>query len=175
MDLYNLIRSFGNFLKTEVEVSSGMIDMKIHKGDHWDTVSVPGCTFEVEISNTAPVESDYPLIAFMGVGLRVKFPKAMHRTITRMRNESNFEVDVTNAPQNPSPIKEGERIDTEEYPAITQDEKSHGYVLFPNQSIKYKLSLTEKECPDVKELKLWVEGTISGRHLYHQRKEITTG
>jgi hypothetical protein len=34
-----------------------------------------GCSIEVDISNTAPIEPYYPIIVFIGVGLGVQFPR----------------------------------------------------------------------------------------------------
>lgn len=173
MDLYKTIRSFSDFLKTDVKVSKGMIDKKVPKGYDYKILKNPGCTVEVAISNTAPVESDYPLIVFMDVGLRVQLPKTVKRSTRMMANDSNLEVDLTNTTQyNSFSGDVAKRIVKGGYPTKSIDDKMYGHVLFPNQSMKYKFSLTDKECPDVKEIKLWAEWTISRRHLLHHRKEI---
>ena len=81
IDVYNAIRNFGRFLKTDVKVSGVTIDC-VFKGSDAKILNVPGFTVEVEISNTAPVETSYPLIVFMGVGLRVKFPETTKEGIS---------------------------------------------------------------------------------------------
>ena len=90
-----------------------------------------------------------------------------------MKSQNALLVDLKNAPQsNPFPLDEAKRVDFPVYPPFTPDEQKHGYVLFPGQSITYEFNLTAKECPDVKQIKLWAEGTISRRHLLHHSKEI---
>jgi len=173
-DAYVSLKNLGKYLNTDVGITCGKIEKMVRKtsGDREPVLS-DGYNVKVNISNTAPTEPDYPLIVFMGVGLKVQFPKTSHRTIQRMKNESTLKVDLTDAPQsNPFPPSEAQRLDTPEYPALTSDEKKHGHVLFPGQSIVYDLSLTAKECPDITQIKLWVEGTISRRHLLHHSKEI---
>ncbi|MFC1950730.1 hypothetical protein ACFLWD_03625, partial [Chloroflexota bacterium] len=102
------------------------------------------------------------------VGLVVKFPTRSHRTITRMRNEGNFRVDITNAPQgNPFHIEDSQRVDGTDYPVITSNEQSQGHILFPGRSVTYEMSITSKECPDIKDMRFYAEGSISRRHLFH--------
>lgn len=172
-DAYMYLKNLGKYLSTDVGITCGRITRTVHRGSGRQAVDTGGYTVIVAISNTAPQESNYPLVVFMGVGLRIQFPNTSHRTMTRMRNENSLKVDLSNASQqNPFPQTGAINVDTPEYPPLTSDEKQHGHVLFPSQSIKYELSITAKECPDVKELKLWAEGTISRRHLFHQSKEI---
>jgi hypothetical protein len=59
-----------------------------------------------------------------------------------------------------------------EFEAETVDETSTGYFLFPGKSIRYKFGLTYKECPDITQVKLYPEGTISMRHLFRYHQEI---
>ena len=172
-DAYMLLKDLGKYLKSDVGITCGKITRNALRGSGRQAVDTDGYTVIVTISNTSPQESNYPLVVFMGVGLRIQFPNTSHRTMTRMRNENSLKVDLSNASQqNPFPQNGAINVDTPEYPPLTSDEKQHGHVLFPGQSIKYELSITAKECPDVKELKLWAEGTISRRHLFHQSKEI---
>ena len=174
IDCYNLLRSLGNFLKADVGVMCGKIERIVRTATERKTVVNDGYNIRVTISNTAPTESNYPLIVFVGVGLRVQFPKTLQRSIQRMKNQDNLTVDLSNATQsNPLPISEAIRVDSPEYPHLTSDEQKHGHILFPNQSIIYDMSLTAKECPNINEIKLWAEGTISRRHLFHQSKQIT--
>ena len=174
-DAYSLIQSLGNYLKTDIEVSSGIIERKVRGTDVGSRVSKEseGHNVKVTISNTAPIESNYPMVVFTGVGLLVQFPQSLHRSIQRMKNQNNLSVDLTNAPQvNPFQKGNAERVDGLEYPNLTSDERKHGHTLFPGQSIKYNLSILSKECPNLDDLKLWVEGTISRRHLYHVSREV---
>jgi len=61
---------------------------------------------------------------------------------------------------------------TFEFEAITINEQDLGYVLFPGKTIKYKFRITYKACPNIKQIKLYAEGTVSTRHLFHQVQEI---
>jgi|TARA_B100002003_G_C14016529_1_gene490354 hypothetical protein len=113
------------------------------------------------------------MIVFMGVGSKIQFPGTSHHTIQRMKNESTLKVDRTNADHsNPFPPDSTVRVNFPDYPPSTSDEQTHGFILFLGHSITYDLSVTAKECPDIKQMKLWAEGTISRRHLLHHSKEI---
>ena len=170
---YQLLQSLGKYLNTDVGITCGKISSVVSRGTEHPTVDRDGYSITATISNTAPKEPSYPLIVFMGVGLKIQFPNTSHRTITRMHNENNLKVDKSNADKDPFSVKESVRIDSPEYPHLTSDEQKHGHILFPNQSIIYDMSLTAKECPNINEIKLWAEGTISRRHLFHQSKQIT--
>jgi hypothetical protein len=58
-----------------------MIETKNEKKSSMGGILTPGCSIEVSISNAAPTEPNYPLVVFIGVGLGVQFPKAMHASI----------------------------------------------------------------------------------------------
>ncbi|MFC1933702.1 hypothetical protein ACFLUK_02495 [Chloroflexota bacterium] len=172
-DAYISLKNLGKYLNTDVGVTCEKITRNALRGSGRQTIETDGYSVKVTISNTAPTELDYPMIVFMGVGLKIQFPGTSHRTIPRMKNESTLKVDLTNAPHsNPFPPDKALRVDFPDYPPFTPDERKHGYILFPGQSITYDLSLTAKECPDIKQMKLWAEGTISRRHLLHHSKEI---
>ena len=133
----------------------------------------PGCNIQVEITNTAPPETEYPLIVFIGVGLGIQFPKSMPKSIKRMVDEYNFVTDLIDAPQeDPAMENKINRVDNLEFEPITLDEQNLGYTLFPGKTIRYQFKLTYKECPDVTQVKLYAEGTISQRHLLRHVKEI---
>ena len=169
---YQLLQSLGKYLNTDVGITCGKISSVVSRGTEHPTVDRDGYSIIATISNTAPEEPSYPLIVFMGVGLKIQFPNTSHRTITRMHNQNNLKVDKSNANKDPFSVEESVRIDSPEYPAFTSDELKHGHILFPSQSVKYELSLTAKECPDIKELKVWAEGTISRRHLFHHSRIV---
>jgi len=169
---YQLLQSLGKYLNTDVGITCGKISSTVSRGTGRTTVDRDGYSIIATITNTAPIEPSYPLIVFMGVGLIIQFPNTSHRTITRMHNENNLKVDKSNANQSPFPADESIRIDGPEYPPFTSDELKHGHILFPSQSVKYELSLTAKECPNIKELKVWAEGTISRRHLFRHSEIV---
>jgi len=177
LDTYNSLKSLGNYLKTEIEVSSGTIERKVRGSQIGSRVTKEsdGHTVKVTISNTAPTETDWPTVVFTGVGLVVKFPGTVRISIQRMRNQGALKVDLTNAPQiNPFRREGSQRIDGPDYPVITPDEQRQGHVLFPGQSLTYEMSVTSKACPDIKDMKFWVEGNVSRRHLLHFSKELTS-
>lgn len=64
------------------------------------------------------------------------------------------------------------RLDSEPFPDVTEDERKHGYCLFPDQPIKYEISLSLEECPDVSEMGFYITGTVSRRHLFHHDIEV---
>jgi len=172
MDSFKLIRSLGGFLKTEVKVSEEMIETKNENKSSMEAILTPGCSIEVSISNAAPIEPNYPLVVFIGVGLGVQFPKVMHASIKRMADEFAFDTDLTGAPQDDLFRSKINRVDDLEFEAITINEQDLGYVLFPGKTIKYKFRITYKACPNIKQIKLYAEGTVSTRHLFHQVQEI---
>ena len=172
LESYKLIRSLGGFLKTEVKVSEETIETKNEKGSVREAILNPGCSIEVDISNTAPIEPNYPLVVFIGVGLGVQFPKAMHESVKRMADQFAFETDLSGAPQDDPFRSKINRVDNLEFETITLKEQDLGYVLFPGKTIKYKFKITHKECPDIKQIKLYAEGIVSTRHLFHHVQEI---
>ncbi|MFC1953409.1 hypothetical protein ACFLWR_04690 [Chloroflexota bacterium] len=174
-DAYMSLKNLGRYLKTEVGIVSGKIERMRKAGGSslkLEPVLDDGYCIQATISNTAPVEPDYPLIVFMGVGLKFQLPKPP-MSVQRMKNQGALKIDRTNASQdNPFPLDKAMRADTPDYPPYTSDEQKHGHILFPGQSVMYELNLTAKECPDATQVKLWAEGTISRRHLLHHSKEI---
>lgn len=174
-DTYTSIKNLGNYLKTDVGISCGKIErLRRASGNSIkrEPEIVDGFNIKATISNIAPTEPDYPIIVFMGVGLKFQFPN-IHMTPQGMKNQGTLKIDLTNAPQSsPFPPDKAERVDFPTYPPFTPAEREQGYVLFPGESITYEFNLTTKACPDIKKIKLWAEGTISRRHLLHHIKEI---
>jgi hypothetical protein len=173
-DAYASLKILGKYLNTDVGITCGKIDRMVRKTNgRREPVLADGFNIKATISNNAPAEPDYPMIVFMGVGFKFQLPKASSTSIQRMKKQGALKIDLTNAPQsNPFPPEKAERVDLPTYPPFTPDERKHGYILFPSESITYEFNLTAKECPDVTQIKLWAEGTISRRHLYHHSKEI---
>jgi hypothetical protein len=168
MALYNTILNLRDFLKTDVKILNETVLRRNEDTKNPKITLHPGCSIQVDISNIAPIEEKFTMIVFVGVGLGVQFPKTMPNLIKKTENELNFVVDLSNAPQeSPYANVELNRVDSLEFETITIDEQDQGYVLFPGRSIRYKFNLTYKECPDIKQVKLFTEGTISMRHLFH--------
>ena len=121
-------------------IKCGKITRNALRGGGRQAIETDGYNVKVTISNTAPTESDYPMIVFMGVGLKIQFPGTSHRTIQRMKNESTLNVDRSNVDHsNPFPPDNTVRVDFPDYLPSTQDEQRHGYILFPGHSITYDL------------------------------------
>jgi hypothetical protein len=174
-EAYEKLNSLGNYLKTEMTISSGNLMHKVNGYQYGRLVEkeTQGHNIKVTISNTAPVVTNWPAIVFTGVGLVVNHPYNGHINFKNMKDKENLCVDLANAPQSdPFFIKGSERINGADYPTITSDEERQGYVLFPGCSVTYKMKLTVKQCPDINKLKFWVEANISRRHLLHFRKEL---
>jgi len=170
---YNTIQSFKDLLKTDVKIVNEAVLRRNEDAKNPKNTLHPGCSIQVEISNIAPIEEKFPMIVFVGVGLGVQFPKTMPNLIKKTENELNFVVDLSNAPQeSPKENMKINRVDSLEFETITIDEQDQGYVLFPGRSIRYKFNLTYKECPDIKQVKLFTEGTISMRHLFHYVNQV---
>jgi len=174
-DAYVSLKKLGNYLKTDVGISCGKIERLRRAGGSSlkrEPEIVDGFNVKATISNTAPTEPNYPMVVFMGVGLKFKLPKPPI-SIQRMKNQGALKIDLTNAPHSdPFPPNDAMSVDLPTYPPFTPDERKHGYILFPGESMTYEFNLTAKECPDVIQIKLWAEGTISRRHLLHHSKEI---
>lgn len=183
-DEYALLKSLGNFLKTDIEVSSGAIERKVRSGGVRETRQDEGHSIKVTVTNTAPIEPQWPSVVFTGIGLAAEYVTDLMKSPAReskvrdifriMEKQERLKVDRTNAPKINPFRKEGVvRVVNETFPHITNDESKHGDYLFPGQSITYEMSVTLKECPDINDMKFWVEGTISRRHLFHCNKELT--
>ena len=172
LDSYVLLKNLGKYQKSDVGITCGKITRNALRGSGRQAIETGGYNVKATISNTAPTEPDYPMIVFMGVGLKFQLPTPPI-SIQRMKNQGALKVDLTNASQsNPFPPDKTVRVDFPDYPPFTSDEQKHGYILFPGESIIYEFNLTAKECPDVTQIKLWAEGTISRRHLLHHSKEM---
>lgn len=171
-EAYDILKSLGNYLKTEVKFTSGKIETIKHEGFNSRPTLSDGHKVTVTINNTAP-ECDYPTIVFTGVGLIVQFPKA-HRTIIRMRNEDNLKIDLSNAPQDDPNLKGlAESIDGVAMPFIKSDSRNpQGHILFPGKSIKYEMDILASECPNINDLKLRIEGVVSRHHLFHISNDV---
>lgn len=153
-DIYDLLRSLGNYLETKTEVS-----------DQYE-----GHNTEITVSNTAPSDTDWPLVVFTGIGLAFKSGK-YGNSVTRMKRVTNLKVDLSNAPQGgssyPLQIKQMEITQGENFPNVTSDERKHGFYLFRGQSIKYGMTLPVEQLSD-----MCIQGTLSRRHLFHYTKEL---
>ena len=172
-DAYTSLKNLGKYLTTDVGITCGKIERMVRKSSGGREPELTnGYTIKVTISNSAPTELNYPMIVFMGVGLKFQLPRPP-LSVQRMKNQGALKIDLANAPHsNPFPPDKAMSVDLPTYHPFTSDERKHGFILFPGESVTYEFNLTAKECPDVTQIKLWAEGTISRRHLLHHSKEI---
>lgn len=181
---FALFESLQKYLTTSIETSRGVTSIEVeekgpllprqkrYRMEQYDCHDI-----KVTVSNTAPTEPEFPAVVFMGLALFVGFPKDEDKILQRWHKVNIPKVDMKNAPQNMDDI----RITTRNYfprmsgkyfPNVTADESSHGYFLFPGSHIVYEMNVLLAECSDLNDMKLWVEGTVSRRHLYHISKEV---
>ena len=62
LDIYTSIKSLGNFLKTDVKVTSGIVEDRVTKKG--EPIQKEGHSIKVKISNTAPVETNFGSFLF---------------------------------------------------------------------------------------------------------------
>jgi hypothetical protein len=174
-ETYHMLKGLAGYLKSSIEVSEGDFESSVLRGQTRELIKRAGKNIKVVIQNTAPVENTLPAIVFTGVGLSVKFPSRVQRSITRMTHEGSFRVNPDDNPRNrTNPFNVGGvgRVDSEEFPLVTPDEAEQGHLLLLEDSLTYEINLTSEECPDIKDMKFIVEGNISRRHLFHCIKEL---
>lgn len=182
VNAYTLLQSFGNYLKTDIEVERGIIKRRVQENVPFGTRRPPAQIVEEEchnikvtVSNTAPTEPHWPTIVFTGVGLACsddifRIMRAMqHENRLKVISESTTKKDVDS---DSLQLRGARRVDGKIFPNLTHDELSHGYCLYPGQSIVYEMKVLLKECSDLKDMNILVEGTISRRHLFHHIKEL---
>ncbi|GAH81836.1 unnamed protein product [marine sediment metagenome] len=175
-DAFKMIQSLGNYLKTDMETSYGTIEKQVRHEYERKTIQSEGHTIKITVSNTAPVEPTWPLVVFTGVGLacrediRSVFRAMQHENRLKVSSESTTKKDVDN---DSLLLLGARRVDGKIFPSLTHDEFSHGYCLYSGQSIVYEMKVLLKECSDLKDMNILVEGTVSRRHLFHQVKELT--
>jgi len=115
----------------------------------------------IKVYNDAPASPDGGDIVFLGVGLRITvgrerggLPSEINKSRPSYRMELRQKYD------------EGTWIGGtgDSFPAATEDEQSHGEVLFPGESVVYEIKTSRAE---LSYLDIRVEGSVSRRHLFH--------
>jgi hypothetical protein len=160
-DVFSFLNELKSYLRTEYEVGESTINE--YKRSH-----VP---LTIKISNTAPNEIEKPLIVFIGVkllltGSRDIDPMWAHTGGTL----KHFEMEYRPV-ENPWFSNVGKSIGNfSEFPKITEDEKQHGNVLFPGESLIYKFMVP---LDAMAEIGFNVDGTVSRRHLFYLKNKIT--
>lgn len=169
-DAFSLFQSLGNYLKTDIESSYGPVEKQVRRGGRRVKVQDEGHIHKVTVSNTALVEPKWPLVVFTGVG--IAFNPKKYNNIIIMKRSTGYKVDLSNAPQGGGwdLLKDKQhftKVDAEKYPMMTSDEMKHGFSLYPGQSIVFEMNIEPEDLKNI-----WVEGTLSRRHLFHQVKEL---
>jgi len=148
-----------SYLKTQIE----------------DIGSATEPVIKIEISNTAPEGSDLPKIVFMGVGLSLANVGGNgQNTTSRLRPKSTRTTKVEEIEANATPwendskrkgllISPFQRLDNKKFPDFTPDEREHGEILFPGDSIIYEIDVPRDLLPY---LQFRVEGNVSRRYLF---------
>lgn len=76
LDAYSSLKSLGKYLRAELEVFHGIIDLRIKGGpEKWQTMQGAGHKITITVSNSAPTEPRWPAVVFTGVGLGVESEK----------------------------------------------------------------------------------------------------
>ncbi|MFH0914091.1 MAG: hypothetical protein V1849_02230, partial [Chloroflexota bacterium] len=141
---------------------------------------------KVIVSNTAPEEPNWPKIVFMGVGLSVArlgdtSTISPHQLRSReVRPDETPELELPPWWQDDKFKRFSEirynrilgqdfRIVGQDFPDATSDERAHGEVLFPGQSVIFEMDVPPQEIPY---LQFRVDGTVSRRHLFHYQETL---
>ena len=168
VDDLNMLKPYESFLKTEVVVTKGIFLRKL--GTMSPAVQVEGHTINITITNTAPIVSQPPMVVFTGVHLTSN-PK-YNRSFWGNVGVNRYQQHVNVIPPEGLPKSSVFRIDGRMYYETTQSDQ-YGYYLFPGQSLSYEIRLSTKECPDINDLQLKVQATLSRRHLFQFEKDLT--
>jgi hypothetical protein len=166
-----ICQALGNYLKTEIETSIGMVQKFVRMGSGREVVEKKGPIIKIKVTNTAPVEPKWPLVVFTGVSIAFD-PKRWNNEIIMKRNTS-YKEDFSNAPQVGTwePLKEKQlfkKAHGEDFPVVTSDETRHGFILYPGQSVIFEMSIKSEDMQHIR-----VEGNLSRRHLFHYVKELS--
>jgi len=182
---FALFESLQKYLTTCIETSRGVTNIREEergplrpRQSRYKIVQYDCHDIKVTVSNTAPTEPEFPAIVFMGIALFVNFHNNEEKILKRWHDERLPKIDMKNAPQTRDKVVSNPRnqfplTNGKYFPNVTDDERSHGYYLLPGQHIIYEMNVLLAECLDLTDMKLWVEGTVSRRHLYHISKEVS--
>jgi hypothetical protein len=160
-----------NYLKTEVTINPGEVEQKAHARV---IGTKPGYIVIIKVSNTAPVETSWPMIVFTGVSLII----GGNDSPQGWENHHHFKMDTSKAyPQDnlsglTALLNKNKPLRGDQIPILTSNESSNGYSLFPGQSIVYEVGITGENKPNLKDLNYWLQGSLSRRHLFHTLKQI---
>jgi hypothetical protein len=132
---------------------------------------------KVIVSNTAPATPDWPKIVFIGVRLSVISLGETGNVSPLQFIVRQVKPDETPALQEP-PWQQDDKfkellqmhyIQGPYFPDATPDERTHGEVLFPGQSVVFEMDVPPQVIPY---LQFHVDGTVSRRHLFHYQETL---
>lgn len=124
---------------------------------------------KITVANTAEKSPAGPDIVFMGVNLDFQ-NKGANMNLTLRRWLKNCKISRTHGSQDVLHTT-GERLDIagEAFPPVTSDERRHGEVLLPGDSLEYEMFMPVKHKDDGY---FQLSATISRRHLFHFHRVI---
>ena len=181
---FALFENLQKYLTTRIETLRGFTNITVEERDpirmrvQHKIVQYDCHDIKVTVSNIAPTQLELPKVVFMGLALFVNFRDNQDKVLQRWREKNLPKVDLQNTPQTREKVVSNPRnqfppTNGKYFPYVTDDERSHGYYLLPGQYIIYEMNVLLAECLDLSDMKLWVEGTVSRRHLYHISKEVS--
>lgn len=120
----------------------------------------------IKVTNNAPADYNGSIIVFIGVGLRVTNGRRREReNFLKLQREYKLKViEDTENEDLRQMYHKGVWVIGDTFPDETSNERSFGKVLFPNESIIYKMEVPTQALPY---LDIRVEGQVSRRHLFH--------
>lgn len=138
---------------------------------------------KVTLVNSAPTDQDISKVVFMGIGLSAAVTarnaplEVSMQNFRVIRNPVSPEVESPTTPwNNDAKIKEFSSVNYRrfnnnwDFPDLTQDEQSHGEVLFPGQCLAFEFNVSPQTLPF---LELRISYSISRRHLFHWQQSFT--
>jgi hypothetical protein len=166
-------RQLRNYLKTQMELSS--FEWTPKKTGRQQALT----KVKVMVSNTAPDLPDWPKVVFMGVGLSVI-------SLGETGNTSSHQFAVRQVKPDEAPALQGppweqddtfkgllqtryHRVHGQDFPDATPDERTHGEVLSPGQSVIFEMDVPPQVVPY---LQFQVGATVSRRHLFHHQETL---
>ncbi len=152
------------YLKTSIEY--GEQEKRKRRSDKPEIEVIP---VKITVTNTAEKSPEGPDIVFMGVNLGFQ-NKGANMNLTLRRWLKNCKISRTYGSQDVLHTT-GERLDIagEAFPPVTSDERRHGEVLFPGDSLEYEMFMPVKYKDDGH---FQLSATISRRHLFHFHRVI---
>jgi len=131
------------YLKTSIE--SGEQEKRKRRSDKPGIEVIP---VKITVTNTTEKSPEGPDIVFMGVNLGFQ-NKGANMNLTLRRWLKNCKTSRTYGSQDVLHAT-GERLDIagEAFPPVTSDERRHGEVLFPGDSLEYEMFMPVKHKDD---------------------------